>query len=57
MREPGDEMLKKIAIEITEKLRASTAVDWQAHRGKVFQSMSWGRMLTKAHCFQPIRWV
>ena len=25
----GDEVLKKIAIEITEKLRASTTVDWQ----------------------------
>jgi len=25
----GDETLKKIAVEITEKLRASTSVDWQ----------------------------
>jgi type I restriction enzyme R subunit len=25
----GDDILKKIAIEITEKLRASTSVDWQ----------------------------
>ena len=30
VRELGDEILKKIAIEITEKLRASTTVDWQA---------------------------
>ena len=29
VRELGDEILKKIAIEITEKLRASTMVDWQ----------------------------
>ena len=29
MRELGDETLKKIAIEVTEKLRASTSVDWQ----------------------------
>ena len=29
MRELGDEILKKIAVEITEKLRASTTVDWQ----------------------------
>ena len=29
VRELGDEVLKKIAIEITEKLRASTSVDWQ----------------------------
>lgn len=29
VRELGDEILKKIAIEITEKLRASTTVDWQ----------------------------
>jgi type I restriction enzyme R subunit len=25
----GDEILKKIAVEITEKLRNSTTVDWQ----------------------------
>ncbi|NOR47463.1 MAG: HsdR family type I site-specific deoxyribonuclease, partial [Methanosarcinaceae archaeon] len=29
VRELGDEILKKIAIEITEKLRKSTTVDWQ----------------------------
>lgn len=29
VRELGDEVLKKIAIEITEKLRSSTTVDWQ----------------------------
>ena len=29
VRELGDETLKKIAIEITEKLRKSTTVDWQ----------------------------
>ena len=29
VRELGDATLKKIAIEITEKLRASTTVDWQ----------------------------
>ena len=29
VRELGDEVLKQIAIEITEKLRASTTVDWQ----------------------------
>ncbi|CAE1134403.1 type I restriction endonuclease subunit R [Xanthomonas euroxanthea] len=29
VRELGDEVLKKIAIEITEKLRAATTVDWQ----------------------------
>ncbi len=29
MRELGDEILKKIAIEITDKLRKSTTVDWQ----------------------------
>jgi len=28
-RELGDDTLKKIAVEITEKLRASTTVDWQ----------------------------
>ncbi|MBE0472023.1 MAG: type I restriction endonuclease subunit R, partial [Methyloprofundus sp.] len=29
VRELGDEVLKKIAVEITEKLRKSTTVDWQ----------------------------
>jgi type I restriction enzyme R subunit len=29
VRELGDETLKKIAIEVTEKLRNSTTVDWQ----------------------------
>ena len=29
VRELGDSILKKIAVEITEKLRASTTVDWQ----------------------------
>lgn len=29
LRELGDEILKKIAVEITEKLRNSTTVDWQ----------------------------
>lgn len=29
VRELGDEILKKIAVEITEKLRKSTKVDWQ----------------------------
>lgn len=29
VRELGDETLKQIAVEITEKLRGSTSVDWQ----------------------------
>jgi len=29
VRELGDDTLKKIAVEITEKLRSSTSVDWQ----------------------------
>ncbi|MFA5515314.1 MAG: type I restriction enzyme endonuclease domain-containing protein [Desulfuromonadales bacterium] len=29
VRDLGDDILKKIAVEITEKLRASTSVDWQ----------------------------
>lgn len=29
VRELGDDTLKKIAVEITEKLRNSTTVDWQ----------------------------
>ena len=29
IRELGDDILKKIAVEITEKLRSSTTVDWQ----------------------------
>ena len=34
VREMGNEVLKKIAVELTEKLRASTTVDWQ-HRDSV----------------------
>ncbi len=30
VRELGDDTLKQIAREITEKLRKSTTVDWQA---------------------------
>jgi type I restriction enzyme R subunit len=29
VRDLGDEVLKKIAFELTEKLRNSTTVDWQ----------------------------
>lgn len=29
VRELGDEVLKQIAVEVTDKLRASTTVDWQ----------------------------
>ncbi len=29
VRDLGDDVLKKIAVEVTEKLRASTTVDWQ----------------------------
>lgn len=29
MRKIGDDILKKIAVEIIEKLRKSTTVDWQ----------------------------
>jgi type I restriction enzyme R subunit len=29
LHQMGDETLKKLAIELTEKLRASTSVDWQ----------------------------
>jgi type I restriction enzyme R subunit len=29
VRELGDEVLRKIALELTEKLRSSTSVDWQ----------------------------
>ncbi len=34
----GDETLKKLAVELTEKLRASTTVDWQV-RDSVRASM------------------
>lgn len=29
LQQMGDETLKKLAMELTEKLRASTTVDWQ----------------------------
>ena len=34
VRELGDNILKKIAVELTERLRANTTVDWQ-HRDSV----------------------
>jgi type I restriction enzyme R subunit len=34
----GDETLKKLAVELTEKLRSSTTVDWQV-RDSVRASM------------------
>ena len=38
IRELGDEVLKQIAIEVTQKLRASSTVDWQ-HRESVRAKM------------------
>ena len=29
LREMGDETLKRLAVELTQKLRSSTTVDWQ----------------------------
>lgn len=39
VRELGDETLKKIAVEITDKLRKSTTVDWQV-RESVLQELA-----------------
>ncbi|HEY5894387.1 MAG TPA: type I restriction enzyme endonuclease domain-containing protein [Chthoniobacterales bacterium] len=38
LQKMGDEMLKKLAVELTEKLRSSTTVDWQV-RDSVRASM------------------
>ncbi len=49
VRELGSEVLKKIAHELTEKLRASTTVDWQVRESVRAQMRNMIRRLLKKY--------
>lgn len=53
VRELGDEMLKKIAVEITEKLRKSTTVDWQVRDSVRAQLKILVRRTLQRHKYPP----
>ena len=53
MRELGDEVLKKIAHELTEKLRASTTVDWQVRDSVRAKMRNLVRQLLKKYKYPP----
>jgi type I restriction enzyme R subunit len=53
LRELGDEILKKIAHELTEKLRASTTVDWQVRDSVRAKMRNMIRRLLKKYKYPP----
>jgi type I restriction enzyme R subunit len=53
VRELGDEILKKIAHELTEKLRASTTVDWQVRDNVRAKMRNMVRRLLKKYKYPP----
>ncbi|BCL62307.1 DEAD/DEAH box helicase [Desulfomarina profundi] len=53
VRELGDEILKKIAHELTEKLRASTTVDWQVRDSVRARIRNMVRRLLKKYKYPP----
>jgi type I restriction enzyme R subunit len=53
VRELGSEVLKKIAHELTEKLRASTTVDWQVRESVRAQMRNMIRRLLKKYKYPP----
>lgn len=53
VRELGDEILKKIAMEITEKLRASTTVDWQVRDSVRAKLRNLVRRLLRKYKYPP----
>ncbi len=53
VRELGDETLKKIAHELTEKLRASTTVDWQVRDSVRAKMRNMVRRLLKKYKYPP----
>jgi len=53
VRELGDEILKKIAHELTEKLRASTTVDWQVRDSVRAKMRNMIRRLLKKYKYPP----
>jgi type I restriction enzyme, R subunit len=55
VRKLGDEILKKIAHELTEKLRASTTVDWQVRDSVRARIRNMVRRLLKKYKYPPDR--
>lgn len=53
VRELGNEVLKKIAHELTEKLRASTTVDWQVRDSVRAKMRNMVRRLLKKYKYPP----
>ena len=53
VRELGDSILKKIAVEITEKLRASTTVDWQVRDSVRAKLRNLVRRLLRRYKYPP----
>lgn len=55
LREMGDEILKKIAIELTEKLRSSISVDWQKRESVRAKMRNVIRIILKRYKYPPDR--
>ena len=53
VRELGDSVLKKISVEITEKLRASTTVDWQVRDSVRAKLRNLVRRLLRRYKYPP----
>jgi type I restriction enzyme R subunit len=53
LQKMGDETLKKLAIELTEKLRASTSVDWQVRESVRAQMRLLIRRLLRKYKYPP----
>jgi type I restriction enzyme R subunit len=51
--EMGDEILKKIAIELTEKLRSSISVDWQKRESVRAKMRNIIRIILKRYKYPP----
>jgi type I restriction enzyme R subunit len=55
VRELGDEVLKKIAVEVTEKLRNSTSVDWQKRESVRARLRNLVRITLRRYKYPPDR--
>ena len=53
LREMGDETLKKLAVELTEKLRSSTTVDWQVRESVRAKMRLLIKRLLRKHKYPP----
>ena len=53
LREMGDETLKKIAVELTEKLRNSVSVDWQKRESVRAKMRNMIRIILRRYKYPP----